>query len=189
MPFPILAAAGIGGALGGLFGGGGSSRSTETIAPDANTQKWIDLWRTTLGGLGDKLGPNLGTPDYAAGRANIVSDFDRLRQSSGQQADDYATKSGAFGGDRSALFKAQGIADVNRQQGQTLNQYDIGTQQDQWTRALQLMGLYGNAAQVGGQTRTQTQQLPRNPFGDILGGATAAAGLYGSVFPGGKKGG
>lgn len=158
-----------------------SSQST-TVRPDGKTSQWIDLWRNKIG---EAMGALPTAPDYAGARAGLVADFDRMRTQAGMTADDYATKAGAFGGDRSAIFKANALNDVNANEASTLSRFDLASNQDEWQRQLALLGMMGGAANVGGQTTTQ--QMSGSPLGGLIGLGTTIAGIpgIGSLFGGG----
>lgn len=158
-----------------------SSQST-TVRPDKNTSAWIDLWRNKIDSAMGAL-PN--GPDYGAAREGLIKDFVRMRTQAGMTADDYATKAGAFGGDRSAIFKANAVNDVNANEASTLSRFDLASAQDQWQRQLALLGMMGGAANVGGQTTTQ--QMSGSPLGGLIGLGTTIAGIpgIGSLFGGG----
>lgn len=159
---------------------------TSTVRPDQNTAQWQDLWRKSiagaLGGLtgnsaltsyaGD-FGKGFGLPDYSGVRANLMSDFDRQRAQAGMTANDLATKAHAFGGSRSAVLQSNLLNDVNRNETNALTGLDVQANQEQFQRLMQLLGLAGGAAGVGGQVNQQ--QMYRNPIGGAIGGAAAGS--------------
>lgn len=175
----------------------GDATSTSSVKPDAGTQNYQDIMRQfLLGALGQasgnsaltgqagQYGMNLGLPNADALKASARDEFGRQRTQAGLTAADMATKSGAFGGDRSAILQSQLTNDVNRNEASTLAGIDYQGQQDQWNRIMQLMGLAEGGAGWGGSTNTQT--MPSNPFGTLIGLGTTAAGLGFNPF-GGKK--
>lgn len=165
---------------------GKNAQATSTTSPDANTSQYQDLWRHAVAGLaGQVLGnqqlqayggtsSNLGLPNYGAVMDATRANFDRQRGLVGQQVDSYATREGAFGGNRSAIMKAQGLNDINQNESGTLANLGLQQQQDQWQRILGILGMAGQGNYLGGQVNTQ--QMPSNTLGNILGyGATLAS--------------
>jgi hypothetical protein len=119
--------------------------------------------------------PTMGMPDPAAVDAAIRAEGDRQSALAGNQADAYSTAAGAYGGDRSALFKSAAESDVGRNTQSAIASNDAQAQRDRWNMIAQFLGLSGNAASVGGQTQTQTMQ--GNTLGTLLGLGTTAAGV------------
>lgn len=147
------------------------STQTSTVRPDASTQQWIDLWRQNITGAQGQL----ANPAYAGVRQNMMGDFDRQRAMATMQGNDLATKAGAFGGSRSAVLNSQLQDSVNRNETSALSNLDLQQNQEQFQRLLALLGLQGQAANVGGQTNVQT--MPGNTFGNLLGVGATIAGL------------
>lgn len=172
--------------------------ATSSTAPDSKTQDYQGILRqymlgllgdasgnTALQGQAGPYGSNLGLPDPNALKDNARAEFARQRTQAGLSANDLATKAGAFGGDRSAILQGQLTNDVNRNEASTLAGIDYQNQGDQWSRLMQLAGLAGGGASWGGST--QTQQMPSNPFGTLIGLGATAGGLGWNPFGGAGK--
>lgn len=153
---------------------GKDATQTSTTRPDANTSQWIDLWRKNIT---DAQG-SLANPAYAGVRTNLMGDFDRQRQMATLQGNDLATKAGAFGGSRSAVLNSQLQDSVNRNETSALSNLDLQQNQEQFQRLMALLGMQGNAAGVGGQTQSQT--MPGNGLGGLIGGVATLGSL---LFP------
>lgn len=172
---------------------GKDATQTSSVTPDAQTAQFQDLFRKTIAGSLGGLTGNQALMDYAGGSFNGLGlpdpnalknaarqNFALQRGQATMSANDLATKAGAFGGDRAAILQAQMLGDVNRNESQALSGIDYQNQQDQWSRLMGLLGLAGQGASIGGTTNTQT--MPSNPFGTVLGLATTAGGLGWSPF-------
>lgn len=165
-----------------------STQST-SVAPDAKTQTWQDLWRKSIAGVGAGVTgntdlaayagpgsiPNMGLPNYGAVNDAIRTEGDRQATLNGNQADALSTADGAFGGDRAAIFRATAQNDANRNTTNALATSGLQEQQDKWGQIRDFLGLSGQAANVGGSTQTQTMQ--GSTLGTLLGLATTGAGI------------
>jgi hypothetical protein len=130
----------------------------------------------------------------------VQSDFDRQRADAGAQANDLATKAGAFGGSRSAVLQSLGNRDINQNESQTLaglryggfrdaNQYaqqaggalanlGMGSNAQSNAQLQQFLQAQQSGEQGGGYTTTQKTQ------GSLLGTIAGLAGVAGSFIPG-----
>jgi hypothetical protein len=161
--------------------------------------------RTGLGDISGYMDPY--QQDVIGG---VQADFANQRAGALNTAADLATKSGAFGGSRDAILRAQALRDVNQNESGTLanlrysgfNDAAARLQADRAMAAnLGLAGFQGqgNLGQfmdqrtlqalqamqgglLGGSNTTTTSTMPinRNPFLGALGGATTAYGMFGN---------
>jgi hypothetical protein len=229
------------GALSGLLGGGGSGWQNQSVTTDPETQRFVDLYRQlVLAAQGGK--PNRYTREAAEGYGRLLqnlgfgmqtglggldayynpyeqqvvsgvqSDFDRQRGLANLGVSQYATRAGAFGGDREAVLRAMASRDINQQEASTLANLRSAGYSDAVARllaeretALQAgsLGLGGLAGIGQGQDANRwaglqamtagfmpTSTITRrsgsgSPFAQALGGALGGYGLFGGFGGGG----
>lgn len=196
MPLPALLLPGIGaglGALSSLFGGGNQSQTT---TGDPGQQKYLDQYRSmALAAQGDpafaaamRMFMGAGGMDQGAatGAMNPYLSamnpwFDQMRQNAVMQANQQATRQGAFGGSGSDI----GAAVAGNQADITHSQFNYQAFQDAMQRLLssgqslmQLPGARMGLMQPGLMSAGSTTTIPiqRDPFMGLLGGGLAGYG-------------
>lgn len=183
MALPVAPFIGAGlGALGSIFGGRPSG-------PDPASREAMDYWRRIMAFGGQGMGAVSGDPSGIAAFMNpyeaaLNPFWDEMRKRTLTEAGSRASLAGAFGGSRQAVTEGTGLADIaGLQAGQRYGEFSSAM-----ARALAAAGMgqsaSGDLFRGGDYLRSIREGRRSNLFGSMLGGATAAYGM----FPGGGGG-
>lgn len=105
------------------------------------------------------------------------ADFDRQRQGATMQANDLATKAGAFGGSRSAVLQANALDNVNRDESSTLANLRNAGYGQSFDRAMQSGQSLANLG-MGALNNYSSGQLAQEQAQSNAGQQQLAAGEY-----------